>query len=104
MEACFWDVCVAERAPYCEMRGLGFVDFGGLCEVFVSLGGFGLEGDVEEVKPPMMLISSAPLALSGFSSGPDPSSSSSSSSKMVFRFAGGGRLPNEGAFLVMLRP
>lgn len=54
--------------------------------------------EVAVVTPPIVSIDSALSSSSGPSSGPE------SSSNIVFRFAGGGRVANEGGFLVIFRP
>ncbi len=84
-------VCLVERSPYWEiLEGLEGRLGGPVGVVLDDLG-------LEDWRPPMVDMDLVDSFLSGPSSGPE------SSSKMVFRFAGGGRWPN-GGFFVILTP
>lgn len=78
---------MVERSPYCDIGGL----FGDCLAVSF------LAFDDRAFRPPTESICSA-LSSSG------PSSGAESSSKIVFRFAGGGRVTTWGDFFVRLRP
>ena len=84
--------CV-DRSPYCENFCSGLV---GLPGGFLAFGWVDWGND--EAMPPMVEIDSAVASSLELSSGPD------SSSRIIFRFAGRGRVASEGGFLVMLRP
>lgn len=92
---------LVERSPYWESWRTEPGFFEASLEGGSSLVGWvGLEVDgegAEGSRPPMVVMASA-ASSSAASSGPE------SASKMVFRFAGGGRLANEVGFLSTFSP